>query len=417
MTRCSNRLALLLCAAMAMAPAMGGELRGSWQSYWLAHSAAQAGPLAQAHALLPAIAPAPASSTVMLAQVQGSAAWGGLQWHADVVAQVERPEGGPGHSQATVMEGYTAGTLGSWQWSLGRKVVGWDVGYGFRPNDVVQQEVRRLLVAVPLQGRPVLMAEHYTQDAAWSLVAVNPVAEGSATGAHESALAARWYQRLGAADAYAFARWGQRTRGSLGAAFAWVVSDALELHGSLRHMAHFDAWEDTSAAPAALALASPWRTTTAGAAQQALLGGTWTNAQQVSVLLEAWYDGTAPSAGQWRQWAQRGEALQRMAAAGAPPAAVAGNLAWQAQVFNAFASLRRQNLLLRGSWTAGAWEPALDMLYHPEDGGALLTASLAWKGDRWRWEGGLRASAGPAAAVVRQLPVQRQAYVQAVWSF
>ena len=87
MTRCSNRLALLLCAAMAMAPAMGGELRGSWQSYWLAHSAAQAGPLAQAHALLPAIAAAPASSGVTLAQVQGSAVWGGLQWHADVVAQ------------------------------------------------------------------------------------------------------------------------------------------------------------------------------------------------------------------------------------------------------------------------------------------------------------------------------------------
>ena len=313
MTRCSNRLALLLCAAMAMAPAMGGELRGRWQSYWLARSAAQAGPLALAHALLPAIAAAPASSGVTLAQVQGSAVWGGLQWHADVVAQAERPEGGPGHSQATVMEGYAAGTLGNWQWSLGRKVVGWDVGYGFRPNDVVQQEVRRLLVAVPLQGRPVLMAERYTPDAAWSLVAVNPTTERSATGAREPALAARWYQRLGAADAYAFARWGQRTRGSLGAAFAWVVSDALELHGSLRHMAHFDTWEDTSAAPAALALASPWRTTTAGAAQQALLGGTWTNAQQVSVLLEAWYDGTAPSAGQWRQWAQRGEALQRMA--------------------------------------------------------------------------------------------------------
>ena len=43
MTRCSNRLALLLCAAMAMAPAMGGELRGNWQSYWLAHSAAHPG--------------------------------------------------------------------------------------------------------------------------------------------------------------------------------------------------------------------------------------------------------------------------------------------------------------------------------------------------------------------------------------
>jgi len=216
--------------ARQLAKLLAGAQRGAGRA---------AGPGACAAA---AIAAAPASSGVTLAQVQGSAVWGGLQWHADVVAQAERPEGGPGHSQATVMEGYAAGTLGNWQWSLGRKVVGWDVGYGFRPNDVVQQEVRRLLVAVPLQGRPVLMAERYTPDAAWSLVAVNPTTERSATGAREPALAARWYQRLGAADAYAFARWGQRTRGSLGAAFAWVVSDALELHGSLRHMAHFDAW-------------------------------------------------------------------------------------------------------------------------------------------------------------------------------
>lgn len=98
----TERLVLLLYAAMAMAPAAGGELRGSWQGYWLARSAAQAGPLAQAHALLPAIEAAPASSGVTLAQLQGSAAWGGLQWHADVVAQAERPEGGPGHTQATV---------------------------------------------------------------------------------------------------------------------------------------------------------------------------------------------------------------------------------------------------------------------------------------------------------------------------
>ena len=40
MTRCRNRFALLLCAAMAMVPAMGGELRGNWQSSWLARSAA-----------------------------------------------------------------------------------------------------------------------------------------------------------------------------------------------------------------------------------------------------------------------------------------------------------------------------------------------------------------------------------------
>ena len=99
----------------------------------------------------------------------------------------------------------------------------------------------------------------------------------------------------------------------------------------------------------------------------------------------------------------------------APALAVAANLAWQTQAFSASPSLHRQNLFARLAWTTGPWESALDMLYHPADGGRLLTASLAWKGDRLRLEGGLRVSAGPGTAVVRQLPVQRQAFVQAVW--
>jgi hypothetical protein len=38
----------------------------------------------------------------------------------------------------------------------------------------VQQEQRRTLVSQPLQGRPVLMAEQFGAESAWSLVAVNP---------------------------------------------------------------------------------------------------------------------------------------------------------------------------------------------------------------------------------------------------
>ena len=111
----------------------------------------------------------------------------------------------------------------------------------------------------------------------------------------------------------------------------------------------------------------------------------------------------------------RNGALQQLGAEGASALAVAANLAWQTQAFSASPSLHRQNLFARLAWTTGPWESALDMLYHPADGGRLLTASLAWKGDRLRLEGGLRTSAGPGMAVVRQLPVQRQAYVQAVW--
>ena len=412
---CHAAVLSAVLAAAVLPPATAGEFSASLRSHGLARQTAITGPLAQAHALYGGIAADQPSEGAAQLQMQGSTQWAGLQWHADVLAQAQRPEGGPGHTQAAVLEAYAAGQAGAWQWTAGRKVVGWDVGYGFRPNDLVQQEQRRTLVSQPLQGRPVLMAEQFGAESAWSLVAVNPTTGRDATGAGESALAARWYQRLGSADAYAFARWGRRTQGSVGAAWSWVASDALELHASLRHLARFDTWQDASASAGALANASPWRALTAGAAQQLLLGGTWTNAEQVSVLLEAWHDGTAPSRGQWKRWADRNAALRQQGAVGAPAVAVASNLAWQTQAFSASPSLHRQNLFARLAWTTGPWESALDLLYHPADGGRLLTASLAWKGDRLRLEGGLRTSAGPGTAVVRQLPVQRQAFVQAVW--
>ena len=56
----------------------------------------------------------------------------------------------------------------------GKKVVGWDVGHGFRPNDVVQQETRRTLLSATPEGRPLLQLEHFGAESALSLVWVNP---------------------------------------------------------------------------------------------------------------------------------------------------------------------------------------------------------------------------------------------------
>jgi hypothetical protein len=96
---------------------------------------------------------------------------------------------------------------------------------------------------------------------------------------------------------------------------------------------------------------------------------------------------------------------------------VAGNLAWQADALGASSSLQRNNLYARISWDIDAWQPALDLLYHPDDGGLLLTAALLWKGDRTQLQAGVRVTTGPADAVLQQLPLQRQAYVQTRWLF
>ena len=47
----------------------------------------------------------------------------------------------------------------------------------------------------------------------------------------------------------------------------------------------------------------------------------------------------------------------------------------------------------------------------------MITASLAWQGDRVRIDAGWRESGGPADAVLAQLPTRRTAYLAATWAF
>lgn len=399
--------------------AQGLETSGHLRSAWMGRQAASSGPLAQANRLQPGLAPAEPSAGQVQAEWRASTRLGAVSLHTTVTLQAQHAEGDRGRGSAWVNEATASGSAGSWQWSAGKKVVSWDVGHGFRPNDVVQQEARRALAPATLEGRPLLMAEHFTADTAWSLVWVNPTQPQAAIGAREPALAARVYHRAGAVDWHGFARHGARTGASLGAAAAWVASDALELHASVRHYQRHDTLHSGAAAAAggALLAANPWQPAVGGSGQQWLVGGTWTTEDQFSLMAEAWHDGTAPGRATWRQWTARNLALGAQATGGAPLRAVAGNLAWQTAAFSASPSLHRQNLMLRLSWTHGAWQPALDVLYHPADHGRMLTASLTWQGDRVKLEGGARVSGGPPSAVVRQLPVQRQAYAMATWAF
>lgn len=425
----SLRTVPLLTALAGMALSMGGasaqgiDVSGHLRPSWATRQAATTGPLAQANALVPGLAPADASAATVQAELRASTKVGSVGLNTTVTLQGQRPEGAPSDTRAWVNEAVVSGTVAALQWSAGKKVVSWDVGYAFRPNDVVQQEARRTLSPATLEGRPLLMAEHFTASTAYSIVWVNPTKPRAATGANEPALAARVYHQAGVVDWHGFARHSARTGSSLGAAASWVASDALELHASVRHFQRSDglSWAPIAAASSpALLATNPWASATRGNGQQVLLGGTWTNESQLSLLVEGWYDGTAMPKAAWQQWANRNQVLTTLAGRGALAAAVAGNLAWQGSAFNASgasASLHRQNLYARLSWTRDAWQPALDVLYHPADGGRMVTASLVWQGDRVKVEGGVRVNGGPAHAVVRQLPVPKQGYVMATWAF
>jgi hypothetical protein len=420
---------LVAAAAVALAlaaPAQAQSSGPSWSGEWRAHAEPRwgngAGPLAESDALAPGLAPPPSSSGV--AELEMRSQGHGLT--ADALLHHERFAGGHTESRAQFNELYAAGSLpgDTWQFSAGKKIVSWDVGYGWRPNDVVQQELRRQLVGVTPEGRALLEFEHFSAETAWTVVWVNPQHLNTAfqrrTGAEESAVAMRVYARQGAADWHGFARWGEHTQGSVGAAMAWVANESWELHASWRLAQKHDGWQyGGPAAPAAPAAGNPWQTTTLGGASQWLVGFTWTNLEQLSVLGELWHDGMALGDSAWRRWQARVHALA--AAASAAPGPMqridAANLAWQATPWTDSPNLRRDNAFVRLSWVHEAWTPALDLLYTLKDRGHAATASLAWQGDRVHLEGGMRLYGGPADALLAQTPLRRAGYLLASYAF
>ena len=306
------------------------------------------------------------------------------------------------------------GGKGAWHVTLGKKVLAWDVGYGFRPLDVIQKELRRALIDQQLEGVPVAMLEHFGASTSTGLVLTNIGRSDTDTGRDEQAAVVRGYGQWGSVDAYGLARWGMQERASLGAAAAWVPTNALEVHASARWGQRATRLVSTWTQNLPLVQDDPWSDAVGGAFWQALAGTQWTGENKVSVLGEIWYDGTAPSDSDWDAWQARNASIQQFVFA--PQQARAGNLAWQAQGLSR-QNLRRVSMLGRVAYTGGTWQPALDALYNPADGGSTLTASLGWQGDQLRIDAGLRGYFGPHSALLRQLPDRAIAYAAVTLPF
>ena len=296
--------------------------------------------------------------------------------------------------------------------SLGKKIAGWGVGFGFRPLDVVQQQDRRQLVQFTLEGIPAVTWEHFDATAAWAVVYANPTAGRAGASRDDESLAARWFRQDGATDWHGVARWSARTRAQVGVGVNHVVDDAMQWYASaLLTQRHGRQVNALAGANVALAPANPLEEVQYGTAWQVAAGGTWTGASGFGVLAEVWFDGTAYTPGQWRDVA----ALARRQAAllgvpGVPDAAVRGNLAWSLRYFER-PNVARENVLLRWSYDGDPWDAAFDVLATPRDRGAVLTASLSRQFDRARLEAGVRRYAGPPESAYALLPDRFVAYL------
>lgn len=411
---------LLLClngVVVAQDLNFSGQVRGLWSE----QTARANSPSNVAEQLLPGLIPATSGLGVLESEwhlsVKGITAIASAQGQLNKIEQARS-------TRATGWINELYGTVGdgAWQLSAGRKVVAWDVGYAFRPNDMVQQEKRRNLIGNTLVGRSLATLDYFDANLAATFVWLNPERifnrnDPNSKMKAEQAVAARIYYRAGGADLHGFAKYGEQSGASVGAAVAWVATDALELHASARYLRH-SMVKQMVPEVSSLQHNLPWYAQTQTDIAQVLLGATWTTEQQHSYLIEAWWDGTALSPKQWRQWSSRNTALiARAPRIGQNQRELAYNLAWQSQILSEGSNLQRANLLVRWSWQNPSWQPAIDLLWMPQDGGRVVTASMGWQGDRWHLNGGVRLYGGPNTAVMAQFPSSRTAYVSAAWTF
>lgn len=301
---------------------------------------------------------------------------------------------------------------GANRYTLGRKMLSSGVGYGFRPIDVIQREVRRGVLPPTLEGIPHVAWEHYSAQAAWSLVYANPGRGRRSEARDDESLALRSYHRLGDNDLHGVARLSSRHGIEAGAAVSLVPDDSLELHGSLlmQRRGERPVPRPDPANAAQLLSASAVGVRALEWPLKALAGMTWTTEGGSSVLAEMWWDGTAPTAQDWRTLAR--QARRRLALAdvpGVPAAAIAGSLAAATRLFQA-PNLTRKGVLLRYAWTdpaGGSWSYSADALHTPEDGGWVVTGAAAWVRDGLRVDIGVRRYGGARQSGYRLLPEKR----------
>jgi hypothetical protein len=322
---------------------------------------------------------------------------------AEVSARAAARSGETLDTQGVVNELFYEADIWGQHFTLGKKVVGWDVGLAYRPLDVVQQEDRRSLHPFALEGVPLVAWELFGEEWALALVYSNPLRGTAPAQRDDESAALRGYRKLGAVDLHLVARYSARTELQAGAAAALVLGDELELHASGRYQRRSERFVGP-ADGAPVAASDPTGTAVSRDVLAALAGFTFTPGRGFSLLGEAWLDPGGGTADEWKALGALAERQRALLAEPAVPAAVAlANLAWELRAFER-PNLVRENLFLRAAWKGEGLEPAVDVLVTPADGGWVATAVIGYQGEHARLDAGLRLLGGRPGSAYRLSP-------------
>ncbi len=306
--------------------------------------------------------------------------------------------------------------------SIGKKVMSWGVGFGFRPLDVLQKENRRRLDNEALEGLPLLAWEKFSATTASSLVLANPHREKEEKSKDDVSLTLKIYQLQAAMDLHGLLRLSERHDWEAGAGISHVIGTQFAWHTSLLYQRRYQRWLNPLAGASSfpLAAADPLQQINFEHGLKAIGGTSWTHASGWSVLSEVWYDDQAYSRDQWRDLtaltAKQRRFLDDIPNDAIPNEAIFSNIAASSRYFQT-RNLLRWNTFLRLSYAGEDFDPSLDILYTPEDKGHVVTFKVNYEGEKHQLSAALRRFGGPEDAAYQLLPKKWIFWIGWEWAF
>jgi len=296
--------------------------------------------------------------------------------------------------------------------SLGKKIMSWGVGFGFRPLDVLQQEDRRQLFTTTLEGIPIVAWENFYTSSALSVVLANPFRTKNTDKKKDESIALKYYRMLGNGDLHLISRFSERTDIQLGAGFSRIQNDNIEFHASALYEQHYEKRYNTLVdSSLSLATEDPIMISQHNDGIKIIVGTHINFANRLSVLLEAWHDDSAYNKKEWQRLfplLQRQRAL--LSSSSFSEQAVYGNIAYSRRLLQP-QNILEDNILVRLAYSGENLYSSLELLYTPQDQGNVITYKISFSDNNQQVGIGLRSFAGPEDSVYRQLPQDFQFFL------
>ncbi len=300
--------------------------------------------------------------------------------------------------QADTARGYAnelfvSHSQGDWEYSLGRKISSWGVAYGARPLDIIQHQDQQRISRQSDKGKDGVYADYFGHQYALSIMYLFDTDNNQDNRRH---VAAQYYTNRDRFDAQWVFKWSEDAGFNTGLGGVLVLSDALALHGEVLYSQDSLMQQHVLLGQTDVLLSQqlPYEEQRQDHVIAAVVGLSYTHANNQSVVLEYSYDESAYSN---KQWDALFSLLERqrglLTDPNIPAEAVWGNIAWSALAAQQNPRARR-DLMLRWQWGGLDWQPTVTALVALPDQSRMLTLAIEHEFDNVYFDIGIRHFSG-----------------------